>query len=211
MDHGDHSGHGDAGHSMPGMGHDVTPSCSMNMLWNNQIEDTCVVFRSWHISGPMTMFISCILVVVISFGYSTLLHSIKSLDRKIALSLYQTSVPNRRVDSHSNLNSSSNVNSRRESSIVPPVGNGYSVVESGALTKVGMTKLSLQTRMIRASLYALSVGISFWLMLVAMTYNTYLFLSIIIGAFLGHISYESEIDVGAVLGGGGNGKGLACH
>jgi copper transporter 1 len=30
----------------------------MNMLWNHQVADTCVVFRSWHISGNMGMFIS---------------------------------------------------------------------------------------------------------------------------------------------------------
>jgi copper transporter 1 len=33
-------------------------------------------------------------------------------------------------------------------------------------------------------------------MLVAMTYNTYLFLSIVAGAFIGHVMYEGEIDVG---------------
>jgi copper transporter 1 len=33
-------------------------------------------------------------------------------------------------------------------------------------------------------------------MLVAMTYNTYLFLSIVVGAGRGHVMYEGEIDVG---------------
>jgi copper transporter 1 len=32
-------------------------------------------------------------------------------------------------------------------------------------------------------------------MLVAMTYNTYLFSSIVIGAFIGHMLYEGELDV----------------
>ncbi|WWC58084.1 uncharacterized protein I303_100619 [Kwoniella dejecticola CBS 10117] len=199
MNHGDHSEHG--GHSMPGMDHDM-PACSMNMLWNNQIADTCVVFQSWHISGPMTMALSCIAVIAISFGYSTLLHSIKTFDRRIALSLYQTSAPNRRESVHPN-------GVRRESSI-PPAQSGYSAVEGGALAKAGVTRLSLSTRLTRAALYAISVGLSFWLMLVAMTYNTYLFMSIIVGAFLGHVMYEAEIDVGSVLA-GGNSKGLACH
>lgn len=30
----------------------------MNMLWNAQIEDTCVVFRSWHISGWVSLIVS---------------------------------------------------------------------------------------------------------------------------------------------------------
>jgi copper transporter 1 len=33
-------------------------------------------------------------------------------------------------------------------------------------------------------------------MLVAMTYNTYLVASIVIGAFTGHLIYEGEMDVG---------------
>jgi hypothetical protein len=32
-------------------------------------------------------------------------------------------------------------------------------------------------------------------MLVAMTYNTYLFFSIVAGSFVGHLLYESEMDV----------------
>jgi copper transporter 1 len=30
----------------------------MNMLWNNQVTDVCVVFESWHIHGWMTMLLS---------------------------------------------------------------------------------------------------------------------------------------------------------
>jgi len=30
----------------------------MNMLWNSQVEDVCVVFSGWHITGPFTMALS---------------------------------------------------------------------------------------------------------------------------------------------------------
>ena len=30
----------------------------MNMLWNSQVENVCVVFSFWHISGPITMVFS---------------------------------------------------------------------------------------------------------------------------------------------------------
>lgn len=36
-------------------------------------------------------------------------------------------------------------------------------------------------------------------MLVAMTYNTYLCTSIVVGAFLGHLVYEDELDIRWVL------------
>jgi copper transporter 1 len=73
------------------------------------------------------------------------------------------------------------------------------------------TKLPIQARLIRAGIYALLVAMSYWvsplfilssttadeqLMLVAMTYNSYLCGSIVIGAFTGHMLYESEMDVG---------------
>ncbi|WWD22372.1 hypothetical protein CI109_106863 [Kwoniella shandongensis] len=210
MEHGGHSGH--SGHTMPmpGMEHDA-PSCAMNMLWNNQIADTCVVFRSWHISGPTTMILSCLIVILISLFYSYLLHYTKQYDRQIALTIYTSNTTNN--SSLANRRESSIPNSRRESSLIPPVPSGYQsvvTVEGGAANRIGITRLSLLTRVTRAGLYAISVAISFWLMLVAMTYNTYLFSSIVIGAFLGHVLYEGEIDVGSVLSGGAA-KGLACH
>ncbi|WVR03460.1 hypothetical protein IAU60_000451 [Kwoniella sp. DSM 27419] len=210
MDH-DHSGHG--GHSMPMPGSDV-PACSMNMLWNNQIADVCVVFESWHIRGAVTMAVSCLAIVLISLFYSYLLHYIKNYDKRIALNIYQTSQPNRRESIVPSMTGGlavpgTGTTSRRES-LIPPSPAGYSAIESGALNKIGLTRLSLQTRLARGALYAISVSISFWLMLVAMTYNTYLFASIVIGAFLGHVLYEGDMDVGTVLSGGG-GKGLACH
>lgn len=73
MSHEEHSGH--MGHDMPGGEMPMPMSkCSvrplgcegvkqdadhqMNMLWNSQVADTCVVFESWHISGWITMSIS---------------------------------------------------------------------------------------------------------------------------------------------------------
>ncbi|WVQ80452.1 hypothetical protein IAT38_002557 [Cryptococcus sp. DSM 104549] len=195
MDH----GHGDhSGHNMP-----MPPSCSMNMLWNNQVADTCVVFRSWHISGTWTMILSCLTIIGISLFYSYLLHYIKNLDRQIAVTLYSGAQPHRRERGERGEGSSG-------TGLIPPVPAGYNAVETGSANKIGVTRLPLSARVKRAGLYAISVAISFWLMLVAMTYNTYLFSSIVIGAFLGHIVYEGEMDVGAVLS-GANGKGLACH
>lgn len=40
--------------------------------------------------------------------------------------------------------------------------------------------------MIRSTLYAILVAISFWLMLVFMTYNGYLMIAVVLGAGVGH-------------------------
>ncbi|RCH82281.1 hypothetical protein CU098_009099, partial [Rhizopus stolonifer] len=39
------------------------------MLFNWQVENTCVVFRWWHISGPFTMFLSCLAIFLIGAAY----------------------------------------------------------------------------------------------------------------------------------------------
>ncbi|KIR63724.1 solute carrier family 31 (copper transporter), member 1 [Cryptococcus bacillisporus CA1873] len=188
MDHGDHSGH-----TMPGMD---MPVCSMNMLWNNQVADTCVVFRSWHISGTWTMILSCLVIIGISLFYSYLLHYIKDYDRHIAAAIYSSTQQGRRDRD----------GSPAGTGLIPPIPAAYGGIESGAFGRIGTdvliiirlasTRLPLNLRLIRAGLYAVTVAISFWLMLVAMTYNTYLFSSIVVGAFFGHVIYEDEMDVG---------------
>lgn len=39
------------------------------MLFNWQIENTCVVFRWWHIHGPVSLIISCIAIFLIAACY----------------------------------------------------------------------------------------------------------------------------------------------
>jgi len=68
----DHGGHGD----MPHM-------CSMNMLWNTQIIDTCVVFRSWHIHSSAQFVLSFAALVVLSVLYEYLRLFQRNVDARI--------------------------------------------------------------------------------------------------------------------------------
>ncbi|RSH78740.1 uncharacterized protein EHS24_001639 [Apiotrichum porosum] len=181
MDHGDHSGHG--GHDMPS---NDTPmaKCSMNMLWNHQVADTCVVFRSWHVSGWAGMVFSCFAIIAISVGYAALLAHSRKYERGLAAEL--AAQPR------------------------PPTVASYSAVPTDESGKLGVTDVPLSARVRRAAMYAASVAISYFLMLVAMTYNTYLCSAIVIGAFLGHLVYEGQLDLNSVLN-GSSARGLACH
>lgn len=108
MDHG-HGGHGDNG------GHgdmDMGPTCKMHMLWcvvntppidslflstlttrirpphrNTQIEDTCIVFKNWHISSRFVFALSFLAIIFISLGYEYLRAYQRNVDRRIALAL----------------------------------------------------------------------------------------------------------------------------
>lgn len=83
----------------------------------------------------------------------------------------------------------------------------------------------------RAVLYGAQVFLSFFLMLVFMTYNVslstrlrshrhhltltiyqaYLILATVVGAALGHFIFNSHMDTDSVLAGAGGSKGMACH
>lgn len=39
------------------------------MLFNWQVENTCVVFRWWHIKGPIGLIVSCIAIFLIAASY----------------------------------------------------------------------------------------------------------------------------------------------
>jgi solute carrier family 31 (copper transporter), member 1 len=78
-------------------------------------------------------------------------------------------------------------------------------------------------------LYGATVFVSFFLMLVFMTYNVsvlpfpgsflflnssfqaYLIVATVVGAAIGHYIFQSELDVDAALAGMGNAKGVSCH
>ncbi|KAI0066199.1 Ctr copper transporter [Artomyces pyxidatus] len=191
MDHGDHSGHG---------GMDMGPRCSMNMLWNTQIVDTCIVFRQWHISSKFIFALSFIAIILISLGYEWLRAYQRSVDQRIALALSRgKGRDNRPVSGRSS-----------------PEVFGSEVEEAGLLSgrprKASKgTTVPLHSRVIRAGLYGTAVFISFFLMLVFMTYNAYLILAVVLGASIGHFVFGAEMDVEAVLSGSSSGKGVACH
>lgn len=85
MDHGN-MGHGDVGDMpmpMPEMCsmnvseviRDLSSSCrkyitdSHQMLFNWDTDNLCIIFRSWHIKSPLSLFISLLAIVALVAGY----------------------------------------------------------------------------------------------------------------------------------------------
>lgn len=62
-------------------------SLTTTLRRNTQIEDTCIVFRQWHISSKAMFAFSFFAVVLISVGYEWLRAYQKSVDVRIALAL----------------------------------------------------------------------------------------------------------------------------
>ncbi|EEB94476.1 hypothetical protein MPER_06702, partial [Moniliophthora perniciosa FA553] len=144
------------------------PTCSMNMLWNTQIIDTCIVFPSWHISSTSSFVFSCIAIVALGIFYEYLRIVQKSFDQRIALSLSKgkrKNQPRSRSQSPETVESQGLLTGR---SVLHPSTAGFVV--------------PFVPRVIRAVLYGATVFLSFFLMLVFMTYNAYLILAVVLGA-----------------------------
>lgn len=84
MNHGDHGEHGGSGEHG---GAPAGPTCSLNMLWNTQIEDTCIVFRSWHIPTKSAFVFSWLVIVGLGVLYEYLRVAQRNVDRRIAATL----------------------------------------------------------------------------------------------------------------------------
>lgn len=74
MDHG--------GHSMPGMDHGAA-QCSMSMVWNYDYENLCLVFPSWRITTPSSLYLSLGVIVLLGVAYEWLRLTLKRLDRRL--------------------------------------------------------------------------------------------------------------------------------
>ncbi|KAI0339889.1 Ctr copper transporter [Trametopsis cervina] len=176
--------------------------CTMHMLWNTQIEDTCIVFESWHISSKQAFFFSCLAVMALGVLYEWLREVQKIADRKIAATLSAQGKGKARSGGLVSSRDSPEIDSEEAGLLT-----GLPVLKVGSGTAIPFTM-----RASRAIFYGAQVFLSFFLMLVFMTYNAYLILATVAGAALGHYIFNGQMDVESVLAGAPTtGKGVACH
>ncbi|KAG6336633.1 hypothetical protein ID866_2472 [Astraeus odoratus] len=173
--------------------HEMPAMCAMNMLWNTQIINTCIVFRSWHVHTHAQFVASCVAIVLLGVLYEYLRVFQQRVDRRIAAKLQKRE----RVPSP--LSGRSTPERGGRSDEVVGLLNGRRARNIGVSVPVHI-------RMLRAALYGASVFLSFFLMLVFMTYNAYLILAVVAGAAIGHYIFGGYIDFDST-----GGKGMACH
>ncbi|KAJ7497596.1 Ctr copper transporter family-domain-containing protein [Mycena latifolia] len=172
--------------------------CSMNMLWNTQIVDTCIVFRSWHVSSTASLIGSCIAIMALGVFYEYLRAFQKSLDTRIALALVASGKGKARAASGTR----SGRSSPDEDAGLLTGRRIFKIASTG-------TPVPFLLRVLRAALYGATVFLSFFLMLVFMTYNAYLIFATVFGAALGHFVFGGTINIDALLS--EESKGMACH
>ncbi|KAI0798445.1 Ctr copper transporter [Irpex lacteus] len=176
-----------------------TPACSLNMLWNTQIQDTCIVFSSWHITSTASFLFSFLVIVALGVLYEWLREAQKAADRKIAATLSAQG----KGKGTARVSGRTSPDDHEEAGLLT----GLRVVKDD----IG-TPLPITLRTSRALLYGAQVFLSFFLMLVFMTYNAYLILATVLGAVLGHFIFNPRLDVEGILSGAAaSSRGMACH
>ncbi|THH08086.1 hypothetical protein EW145_g2942 [Phellinidium pouzarii] len=211
MNYLDHSGHDGMDHDMPDMDHgghgsmDMGAKCSMNMLWNTQIIDTCVVFPQWHIRSNLSFALSFLAIVALGVFYEWLRAFARRVDRSVARTIANGSAKGKGRGSVSP--------SGRRSLSPSSVADEDETLLTGrpSFRKSAMMNVPAPARALRAALYGATVFLSFFLMLVFMTYNAYLILAVVLGASIGHYYLGAKMDVDSLLLGVADDKGMACH
>jgi len=175
----------------------------MNMLWNTQIVDTCIVFRSWHIDSTSSLLFACLIIVCLGIFFEYLRQVQRVVDQHLAVTLISGKGKVTRRDSNAGGTSGSSVPEPRDNEEVGLLTGRKSFKSPDCSMTVPPGY-----RVLRAALYGATVFLSFFLMLIFMTYNAYLILATVTGAAIGHYIFGATIDPDAILG---DSKGMACH
>ncbi|KIW17883.1 hypothetical protein PV08_05078 [Exophiala spinifera] len=137
-------------------------TCKINMLWNWYTIDACFLSSSWHITSKGMFAASCIGVVFLVISLELLRRISKEYDMSILRQFQQ------------NTASQELANKSRST----PEG-------CPSQPRVVVFRPSPIQQLIRAVLHAVTFGVAYIIMLLAMYYNGYIIICIIVGAGLG--------------------------
>lgn len=193
----DHGGHGDMDHG--GMG----DGCKMNMVWNWDTTGICILTSSWRITTPFSLYLSLTFIAFSAVLYEWLRLYIRRLDallagsssamagathRRRASLMLPTTNPGSASSSSSGAAGITDRRSINNSKRRSASSSSSSLLgldrQSGRGKWIKPLETSRRTQIWRSSLYAISIGISFVLMLISMTFNAYVIAAIVVGKSL---------------------------
>ncbi|BGP42620.1 copper transpport protein [Rhodotorula kratochvilovae] len=217
MDHGGHTGHM-PDHGMP---------CKMSMLWHADPRGTCLVFPSLQITSTASLVFYLVLLVLLSMLTEYLRLSLATFDRALRSNLRGGGLAALAAGGSGDAPTIGGPE-RRPSRATTPVGlrrgSGFpgAAVEGSEEALLGgggagaggrywgVVRLPWFVQLRRSAGYTLHVALTFYIMLLVMSYNAQIIGAIILGAFLGHFVFQRHIDLGAVAS-EDESKGLQCH
>ncbi|KAI1804261.1 Ctr-domain-containing protein [Daldinia bambusicola] len=165
---------------MEGMGDTETRGggCKISMLWNWDTIDTCFLSESWQVKSRGGFAGLCIGIVLLVILLEFLRRASKTYDRYLIREHARAT----KVLAATSVNNSSDT------------ANGALIAKEGAaaLPRTTPFRPKLWQQGIRALLHTLHFALAYWIMLLAMYYNGYIIICIIIGAFVGFFLLQWE-------------------
>ncbi|KAI9368647.1 Ctr copper transporter family-domain-containing protein [Aspergillus egyptiacus] len=149
-----------AGHDMSS--HATNASCTIEMIWNWSTIDSCFLSETWHVTTKAMFAVSCIGVALLGLSLEFLRRVSKDYEESLM----------RQCQRHAA--------AQLDNPLLLP----------GAAPSVLTFRASPIQQIIRAILHIAQFGVAYVAMLVAMSYNGYMIISILIGTFLGKLFFD---------------------
>lgn len=163
--------------------------CKISMLWNWYTVDSCFIARSWRVSSEGIFALSCIGVVLLVIALELLRRFQREYDRHI---IRNASAARGDVtyatEAVAGAKKLADDGSPGPASPTPNQGQTLSHTMSSRFARFlrpFSIRPSLMQQIVRGLLYMVQFGGAYFVMLLAMYYNGYIIICILIGAFLG--------------------------
>ncbi|OJD10303.1 hypothetical protein ACJ73_09844, partial [Blastomyces percursus] len=165
--------------SMGSMNHASGNDCKISMLWNWNVINACFISSTWRITSRGMFAGSCIGVILLVMSLEFLRRAGYEFDKYIA--------------GRSNIYSG-----RLQRIIVSPKSTSSglgSPVETPTMSRQNRApRPTLLQHTARSLLHMVQFGVAYFIMLLAMYYNGYIIICILIGSFLGSFVFSWKSD-----------------
>ncbi|KAF7949428.1 uncharacterized protein EAE97_002937 [Botrytis byssoidea] len=158
--------------------------CQVSMLWNWYTIDSCFISSTWHITSNGMFAGSCIGVILLVMSLEFLRRASREYDHFI---VRQARNQQQHIQSNSEINPKIDGSGPQST---------QTVVTSHKSTQ--SFRPDLLQQIIRALFHMIQFAVAYFVMLLAMYFNGYIIICIIIGAFLGAFVFSWEpINLGS--------------
>ncbi|PYH80670.1 Ctr copper transporter [Aspergillus uvarum CBS 121591] len=173
-----------------------TGSCQISMLWNWTTIDACFLSKSWHITTKSMFAGSCLgticLVVCLEFLRRVGREYDAFLVRRARLRYQFLSTLD---PSEGEMPLAPAASTSRCKNAVPAAAAAAAAATVGTSTATAAPSFrpTLPEQLVRATLHMLQFAVAYFVMLLAMYFNGYIIICIILGAFLGAFVFSWEV------------------
>ncbi|KIW25042.1 uncharacterized protein PV07_10715 [Cladophialophora immunda] len=160
-------------------------SCKISMTWNWYTVGACFISKSWQVTSGGIFALSCIGVILLVISLEFLRRVQREYDGWIRRTDQKTSAI-ATATRHSENGASASYEQVPDSSRKTTTMTGASLPERPLLRRRPVDRMTLlQRQFVRSLIHMVQFGVAYFVMLLAMYYNGYIIICIIIGAFLG--------------------------